>query len=138
MEGSNGKARRKVRTIVIICIVAVVVVAAGVYLLIMLSNYKKGVDAIQVRNVDISAIEDGEYFGDSDVGLVSAKVRVVVEKGVITEIDLLEHKNGRGGPAEVIPGRIVEQQQIDVDIITGATSSSKVIKEAVYNALTGR
>ncbi len=52
-------------------------------------------------------------------------------------IDILEHKNGRGKPAEIVVDRMVEEQKIDVDAVSGATNSSIVIKKSVENALTG-
>jgi len=61
-------------------------------------------------------------------------VEVTVQDGVITNIDILEHKNGRGKSAEVVADRIMEEQKIDVDAVSGATNSSVVIKKAVENA----
>ena len=66
---------------------------------------------------------------------VYAKAEVTVKAGVITNIDILEHKNGRGSRAEVVIDRILEEQKIDVDAVSGATNSSTVIKKAVENAL---
>lgn len=100
-------------------------------------NYKRDVAAIKVQNVDLNTIADGEYFGDCSVDLVRANVRVVIRGHAITELELLEHYNDRGEAANVIPGNIIAEQRIDVDAVTGATSSSRVIQEAVYNALTG-
>ena len=68
---------------------------------------------------------------------VYAKVEVTVQDGVITNIDILEHKNGRGSRAEVVIDRIIEEQRIEVDAVSGATNSSTVIKKAVENALAG-
>ncbi|MCI8299875.1 MAG: FMN-binding protein, partial [Lachnospiraceae bacterium] len=45
--------------------------------------------------------------------------------------------NGRGSRAEVVVDRIIEEQKIEVDAVSGATNSSTVIKKAVENALTG-
>ena len=69
---------------------------------------------------------------------VYAKVQVTVRNGAITAIDIREHKNGRGEPAELVADRMIQEQKIDVDIVSGATSSSIVIKKAVENALRGR
>ena len=99
--------------------------------------YKQDVKAIQVQNIDLSTIADGEYYGDCDVDFVRARVRVVVKDHWMTELEMLEHYNDRGAAANDLPNRILEQQRIDVDAVSGATSSSKVIQEAVYNALTG-
>lgn len=69
---------------------------------------------------------------------IYAKVEVTVQAGVITNIDILEHLNERGSRAEVVVDRIIEEQKIEVDAVSGATNSSTVIKKAVENALTGK
>ena len=55
----------------------------------------------------------------------------------ILELELIEHYNDRSAAANDLPNRILKEQRIDVDAVSGATSSSKVIQEAVFNALTG-
>lgn len=60
-----------------------------------------------------------------------------VKNGKIADIDILEHKNGRGKSAESIINKIVDEQKINVDAISSATNSSIVIKKAVENALRG-
>jgi uncharacterized protein with FMN-binding domain len=99
-------------------------------------NLEKLVNA-EIKDVDISKLEDGVYTGSYSTFPVSAEVRVTVKGQRITGIDLLEHNNGKGKPAEVIPGRVVEAQSLEVDAISGATYSSKVILKAIENALEG-
>lgn len=127
------------KKIVVLSILAVVAVAniAGFTYGSRVSRYRNAVAAIDYSGVDISAVADGVYPGECDVGFISAKVAVTVEDGAITHIDLLEHKNDRGGAATGIGQRIVREQRVDVDVVTGATNSSKVIKKAVDNALSG-
>ncbi len=130
---------KKHKVIWAIVIVAVVIISALAFVYFSaVENYKRNVESIQVHNVDLGTISDGEYLGDCDVDFVQARVRVVVKDHIITELEILEHKNGRGAAAEILPSKIIAQQRIDVEIISGATSSSKVIQEAVYNALTGK
>ena len=95
-----------------------------------------GVTETTFNNLDISNVSDGVYVGEYDVDFVYAKVEVTVQNGVITNIDILQHKNGRGSPAEIVVDRIIEEQKIEVDAVSGATNSSTVIKKAVENALT--
>ena len=102
------------------------------------ADYKIAVKEITFGNVDITDVPNGVYVGEYDVDFVYAKVEVTVQNGVITNIDILEHKNGRGSPAEVVVDRIVAEQKIEVDAVSGATNSSTVIKKAVENALTGK
>ena len=101
------------------------------------ADYKIAVKEITFGNVDITDVPNGVYVGEYDVDFVYAKVEVTVQNGVITNIDILEHKNGRGSRAEVVVDRIIEEQKIDVDAVSGATNSSIVIKKAVENALMG-
>jgi len=99
------------------------------------ADYKKGGKEKTFGSLDITEVPDGVYVGEYDVDFVYAKVEVTVQNGVITNIDILEHKNGRGSPAEVVVDRIIEEQKIDVDAVSGATNSSTVIKKAVENAV---
>jgi uncharacterized protein with FMN-binding domain len=86
-------------------------------------------------DIDISSITDGIYEGECNVDYIYAKVSVSVKEGVITDLKLLEHKNERGAAAERIVEDILDKQTINVDAVSGATNSSKVIKKAVENAL---
>lgn len=101
------------------------------------ADYKKAVKETIFSNLDISDVPDGVYVGEYDVDFIYAKVEVTVQNRVITNIDILEHKNGRGSPAEIVVDRIIEEQKIDVDAVSGATNSSIVIKKAVENAIMG-
>ena len=99
------------------------------------ADYKKAVKEITFSDIDISNIPNGVYVGEYDVDFVYAKVEVTVQNGMVTNIDILEHKNGRGKPAAIVVDRIIEEQKIDVDAVSGATNSSTVIKKAIENAL---
>ncbi len=99
------------------------------------NDYKRAVKETTFSSIDISNISDGIYVGEYDVNFVYAKVEVTVQNGAITNIDILEHKNERGNSAEIVADRIIEEQKIDVDAVSGATNSSIVIKKAVENAL---
>ena len=128
--------RKKILSFTAILLFLIGLILAAVYLK-SVADYKMAVKEITFGNVDISDVPNGVYIGEYDVDFVYAKVEVTVQNGVITNIDILEHKNGRGSPAEVVVDRIVEEQKIEVDAVSGATNSSTVIKKAVENALTG-
>lgn len=115
-------------------VVVTAVVAGGLFLL-KTQEYKATIQNMTFSNIDISTIPDGTYEGEFDAGLVYAKVSATVQNGVMTDLKLLEHKNGKGAPAESIVESILEKQTTNVDSVSGATSSSKVIRKAVENAL---
>ncbi len=89
-----------------------------------------------VNDIDLSSIPDGEYIGDYSAFPVYVKVRVTVKDHKILSIKILEHQNGQGKPAEVIVSRVLDFQSLNVETISGATASSKVILKAIESALT--
>jgi uncharacterized protein with FMN-binding domain len=92
-------------------------------------------EAITVSDINLSQIPDGVYNGRKDTMAIKVQVSVTVNEGRITDIDILEHNNGRGDAAETIVDDVVAQQTLMVDAVSGATLSSKVILKAVENAL---
>ncbi len=107
----------------------------GIIYLKSVADYKQAVKETTFEDINISDIPDGVYVGEYDVDFIYAKVEVTVQNGEITNINILEHRHERGKAAEAITNKIVDEQKIDVDAISGATNSSTVIKKAVENAL---
>lgn len=97
--------------------------------------YKKAVEELTIESIDLSSVKDGTYTGSYDARLVAATVKVVVEGGKITDIKLVKHKNDRGKAGEAVVDEILKQQTPDVDAVSGATNSSRIIMKAVENAL---
>jgi uncharacterized protein with FMN-binding domain len=89
------------------------------------------------REVRTGSIPDGVYEGRYRSPPNSARVQVDIEGGRIARVTLLHHGASWIGAkaAPVIPGRIVEKQSTDVDAVSGATNSSRVIMNAVQDAL---
>ncbi len=121
-----------------IIIVSIVVVMA-VTAVIMVSSIEATLNLLaseSISDVNLSKISDGVYEGSCSVFPVSVKVKVAVENHAIKSIDLIEHKNGKGAGAKVIPNMVLEAQSLQVDTISGATYSSKAILKAIKDALT--
>lgn len=120
-------------------VVGVVVVSAlllGGRYLYHTWKYKKIVSEIMISNPNLSSIKDGVYKGSFDAILVAADVSVTIEGNRIKNVKIESHKNEQGQNAEAITDRVVSEQSIEVDTISGATNSSKVILKAIENALT--
>ena len=81
-------------------------------------------------------LKDGNYYGTASNGPVRVKARITISDQKITDIELIEHRTWRGGPAEgIIPYRIIESQSTKVDAVSGATMSSVAIMNAVEDAI---
>ena len=133
-----GAAMKAKRILLYLALLAIIVsVIAGRKYFYDLYTYRKTIANITIGEVELSKIPDGVYAGSSDANWVAANVRVTVEKHRITKIDL-DHHHDRGIDAEVIPERVIEAQSLQVDIVSGATSSSKVILDAIENAFRSR
>ncbi len=126
--------RKKTVLIVISALLVIGLFAGGLYLK-SIGDYKAKVAALTFDEVDLSKIDDGIYEGQCDTGVVRARVQVTVRDHRLESIELLEHENGRGTPAEVILDQMLQNQTTAVDAVSGATCSSKVIRKAVENAI---
>ena len=125
--------RNKAVLIVISALLVIGLFAGGLYLK-SISDYKAKVAALTFDEIDLTKVDDGVYEGQCDTGVVRARVQVTVRDHRMESIELLEHENGRGTPAEAILGQIVQEQTTAVDAVSGTTCSSKVIRKAVENA----
>ena len=128
--------RHNKAVLTVISALLVIGLIAGGFYLKSISDYKAKVAALTFDEIDLTKVADGIYEGQCDTGVVRAKVQVTVRDHRLESIELLEHENGRGTPAEAILDQMVQEQTTAVDAVSGATCSSKVIRKAVENAVT--
>ena len=95
----------------------------------------KDASALENTFIEVKNIPDGSYKGHSELGPVIVDVNVIIKDGKIKNIELLKHQNGFGNAANSIVENMVQKNTYNVDAISGATVSSKVIINAVNNAL---
>lgn len=123
----------KTRIVVLLFIAVLSAVCIGAY---RMNKYMKQVRSLPINRVDLTAINDGTYNGTFDLQLVKTVVDVTIANHRIAKIDIIEHENGRGKKAESIIDSVIARQQVDVDVIAGATASSKALLKAIEIALT--
>ena len=128
--------KKKIISVIILLFLLIGLICGAVYLK-KVADYKRAVGETTIGEIDIADVSDGIYIGEYDVNFIYAKVEVTVEDGEIVSINILEHRHERGKAAEKVIEKIIEEQKIDVDAVSGATNSSTVIKKAVENALKG-
>ena len=128
--------KKKIISVIILLLLLIGLICGAVYLK-KVADYKRAVGETTFGEIDIDDVSDGIYIGEYDVNFIYAKVEVTVEDGEIVSINIMEHRHERGKAAETVIEKIIEEQKIDVDAISGATNSSTVIKKAVENALKG-
>jgi uncharacterized protein with FMN-binding domain len=120
-------------------IVGVVVLVLGIGATVFVKMSQDSLNELAqtpITDVDLSTLDDGTYTGSYEAFPVNVTVDVTVQDHVITAIVITKHDNGQGQPAEVIVDEVLSAQSLDVDVISGATYSSKVILLAIRDALT--
>lgn len=137
VESDEVRISKKKTVLFVILFLLLVGFVLGILYLKRVADYRKAVRETTFEDINISDIPDGVYVGEYDVDFIYAKVEVTVENGKIVNINILEHRHERGKAAETVIEKIIDEQKIDVDAISGATNSSTVIKKAVENALKG-
>lgn len=116
-------------------IVIVLLISIGFITYKIIDNNLKNLLTREIESINITEIDDGIYRGKYEVFPVSVELNVEVKDHQIIEIDILKHDNGQGKPAESIINSVIEQNSIDVDVISGASYSSRTILQAISNAL---
>lgn len=126
----------KIFIVVMICIL----VFATLFMLIFNRGMNQ-IKKIEIKDIDLSQIKDGEYLGQYANGRWQYVVRVIVSGGKIKSIEILNEKSGfvenmyKKVNDEVI-SRVLKNQSLKVDVVTGATVNTKALLKALENALT--
>ena len=87
---------------------------------------------------ETTELADGVYAGEATGYQGPLKLEVTIADGKIDSINVLEHVETEGIGTKAlaaVPERIIENQSLAVDALSGATSSSKAVLAAVTNAL---
>lgn len=99
-------------------------------------NQHSGFRNSNVETLDIKSLPDGIYKGEKEYGSWNYKVHVTVRGGRITAIEAIDNRDSPYAfYAEGVFFKIMKEQRLDVDAISGATTTSIAFQEAVLNAL---
>jgi uncharacterized protein with FMN-binding domain len=120
--------------IVIGAVIVVLGIAAGIFVK-KFHRMAREMGSMTFESIDIAKVRDGVYRGACNLFPVTATVRVKVEDGRVTSIDVIRHTHGKGYGADALAQRVVEAQSMDVDAVSGASGSSKAMRKAIENAL---
>ena len=123
-----------------IAVLVIITVGAAIFMLAIYPGIKEqaAVRKMTINEVHLSAMNDGTYPGDFTYGGFTYKVEVVVRDRRIELINIL-HDRGDSDyarKAEGVIDRVIKAQSLQVDAVTGATTTSKALLKAIENALT--
>ena len=122
--------KKRIKVILITIVIGIMISIGYIF-----SKQLNQVDRLIMEEIQMSQVDDGIYIGETETILVKVKVEIEVKDFKIESILILDHQNGLGSKAEKIIDEMIKQNRYDVDVVSGATISSKVIKSAVFNGL---
>lgn len=98
---------------------------------------RKAGERLQVGRVDFSKLKDGVYEGQHKGGRWSNKVRVAVASGKVTGIEVVRDVwLPKPELTKQVVSDVIASQSLEVDIVSGATVTTRAYLKAMENALT--
>ena len=119
-----------------------VVAFLGVVVLVFAYNFGQMIREIArvmdapLAEHDLSRVADGAYAGKTTYMGSAFEVEVKVKDHRVTGIDVLKDDDSEyANNAAAVLANVVEKQTLEVDAVSGATTTSKVLLNAVNDAL---
>jgi len=85
---------------------------------------------------DLSDAADGKYRGKSSNPAWQVSVEITVRAGKLANVEILDQRSSGFGTRAFaeMPALMVQKNEVNVDVISGATRSSLLIRSAVFHA----
>ncbi|MBZ6005338.1 MULTISPECIES: FMN-binding protein [Paraclostridium] len=131
----NKSKKNNKKIIIIIFLILTTVVISVIF---DMKNLVGKAKELKIKKIDtsyFSHLDDGIYEGEYTINPVSVKVSLEIKESKIRNIKIISHDKGLGGKAEKITADVIDAQSLDVDVVSGATVSSKCILKSIENAL---
>lgn len=127
--------KTKKKIIIVIAVVLLIGLAIGAKFLLDVQSYQNQIAAMQINEIDLRDVPDGTYEGKYETSFIKVEVQVEVKDHLIENIELAQHENGKGTSAEAVIPEVIEAQSLEVEAVSGATNSSKVILKSIELAI---
>ena len=131
MRGCKMKMILKI--VLLVVAVFILVAAGGVFYL------TRGLDTgakVEINNVNLTTVSDGIYDGKYNSGRWTNELSVTVKDHKINKIDVVKDVAFPNQEStQQLFNKVIEKQEIDVDVVSGATITSKAYQKSIENAL---
>ncbi|KAB3531541.1 FMN-binding protein [Alkaliphilus serpentinus] len=121
----------KITLIIVLVIIFILLVTMG-----LMARGLNDIKAMAISDIDINSMEDGTYTGNFDGGRWTNQLEVEIKGQKITDIRIVKDiRFPMEGIAEKIFHQVLKEQSISVDVISGATVTSKAYLKSIEDAL---
>ncbi|HOI85475.1 MAG TPA: FMN-binding protein [Acholeplasmataceae bacterium] len=111
-------------------------VLLGVLGIAFLQKDMSSIENLSIDAIDLSLISDGTYQGTYSNGRFTTTIEVVVDDHVITDLIMIDDVTFvKEDVTEALFDAVMSSQNLDVDLISGATITCKAYLKAIENAL---
>lgn len=121
----------------ILAVVAVLFLMAGGWLIARRKANITEAAKLPFYNVELSEVEDGEYYGKTYTSFLHLQLKVFVQNHTITNIEVIEAEGIDSETAKPILKEMINQNKVVVPAIKGAELGSLVYISCVDGALYG-
>ena len=120
---------------IILGVVFLLVIIIGATAFYMTKGLNSGKNVV-IKSMDVSQLEDGVYKGKYNGGRWSNEVGVTLKNKKIIQIAIIKSVvfEKREVSSELI-NKVIKKQDTNVDVISGATITSKAYLKSIENAL---
>lgn len=119
----------------ILAVVAVLFLMAGGWLIARRKANITEAAKLPFYNVELSEVEDGEYYGKTYTSFLHLQLKVFVQNHTITNIEVIESEGIDSETAKPILQDMIAQNKVVVKAIKGAELGSLVYISCVDGAL---
>lgn len=123
--------------IIVASVLGILIIGGIIFFKITIKKMNEEIDRefANIPQIDVASIPDGVYSAQWGRFVVKADLDVVVSGGRIEKINMKKMESGKGYEGLETIDRIISGQKVNVDAVTGATYSSKVIMITTAKAL---
>ncbi len=108
----------------------------GAVFAFQLRGFNERVEKLPLPVMSMTGLEDGSYTGEYVLDpYLAVELVVTIGSERVTDIVLLHHEHGFGKGAELVLDRVIETNRLSVDVVSGATASSKALMYAIVDAV---
>jgi uncharacterized protein with FMN-binding domain len=111
----------------------IIIAIGGVFFITR--GLKSGVNLI-INNVDLSSLSDGTYDGKYNAGRWTNEMNVTIKDHKITKLDVVKDVSiSKFEVTNAMLSKVIKKQNTNVDVVSGATVTSKAYLKSIENAL---
>lgn len=123
------------KIMVSIIVIFVLIVAGGMFYI------TRGLDSgsrLNIESIKLSSVEDGSYNGRYEGGRWTNEVKVTVKDHKIISIDVMKDVTfAKPELTQQLFNSIIQRQSNNIEVVSGATVTSKAYLKSIENALSG-